>query len=307
MPETSKGQGPMNLNVGVTVSKMETPLLSIVTPTFNGLEFIERCVANVVSQDFQPIEHIIIDGASTDGSVEFLKRLRHQWNHVRVLSEPDQGQSDALNKGIALARSPIIGVLNIDDFYEPGVLPRVVSLFESLAEPAVLVGNCNIINQEGVIEYVNRPRRLRLWQLLLGPEITPFPVNPAAYFYHRSIHDIVGPYAIDEHFAMDLDFLLHAARCAQLHHVDETWGNFCLRPGCKTFESTLNQESVLQRETVYSRHRLMLPPMRRCLVSATAAISESKFGCVVRFCWRRPDLAVGRLGHHLRRRAGARR
>ena len=277
------------------------PNLSIVTPVFNGLAWIERCVDNVAHQGLDSVEHIVLDGASTDGTAELLENLDRRWPHLRVVSEPDRGQSDALNKGIDLARSETIGVLNVDDYYEPGVLPRVVSLLEGHPEPSVVVGNCNIRNEACEVENVNRPRRLRLWQLLLGAELVEFPVNPSAYFYHRSIHEIIGRYAVNEHLAMDLDFLLHAARVARLHYFDETWGNFCLTPSCKTFVSTTNRVSVPQREAVYSRHRAMLPPLQRCLISPIAAISESKLGNVLRFCWRRPDLASRRFGHRIRR------
>lgn len=277
------------------------PHLSIVTPVLNGRDHAKRCVDNVITQGVDDVEHIVIDGGSTDGTVEILRDLAERWVHLRVVSEPDSGQSDALNKGIALARSPVVGVLNVDDYYEPNVLRRVASRFENLPEPSVVVGNCNVRNVDGSIEFVNRPRRLRLWQLLLGPEIALFPVNPSAYFYHRCIHDLVGPYLVEEHLAMDLDFLLSAARVAQFHYHDETWGNFCLSPSCKTFLSFTEQVAVPERDAVYARHRAMLPPMQRFLVLAVVRLIESKLGEITRFSWRRPDLAARRLGHHLQR------
>lgn len=283
---------------------MGTPALSIVTPVFNGRAHIERCVENVISQGFDGVEHIVIDGGSTDGTVEWLRRTEAKMQHLRVVSESDRGQSDALNKGIALARSPVVGVLNVDDYYEPDVLRRAATIFERLREPSVVVGNCHVRDVDGSIDYVNRPRRLRLWQLLLGPEITLFPVNPSAYFYHRSIHDVIGPYDVDEHLAMDLDFLLHAARVTQLHYVDETWGNFCLSPSCKTYQSFSEKVAPPEREAVYARHRAMLPQPKRFVVTFFAGLSESKFGELARFCWRRPDLAIRSFGRRLRRLFG---
>lgn len=289
----------------MTMSGKQEPVLSIVTPVFNGRAYVERCVENVASQQVSRLEHIVVDGASTDGTIELLEGLSRDWGHLRVLSEPDRGQSDALNKGIKLARSRTIGILNVDDYYEPGVLPRVTSLLEDLPEPSVVVGNCNVRNENGVIEFVNRPRWLRPWQLMLGTELVQFPLNPSAYFYHRSIHDAIGLYAEDEYFAMDLDFLLRAVRVADFHYINETWGNFCLSPTCKTVSGGTLGISIPQREEVYARHRATLPGMQRRFVSTIAAISASKICDYARFVWRRPDLAARRLGYHLRRFTGS--
>ena len=280
------------------------PVLSIVTPVFNGRPYLVRCVENVAEQGLDRVEHIIVDGASTDGSAELLENLCRKWEHLRVLSGPDRGQSDALNKGIAVARAPIMGILNIDDFYEPGVFQRVVSLFEDLPEPSLLVGNCNVWNEDGSFWFVNRPRWLRPWQLMLGTELVKFPLNPSAYFYHRSLHEVAGPYSVEQHFAMDLDFLLTAARLASFRHVDETWGNFCLSSSCKTVTGGNSGEAIPQREAVYAHHRALLPPVERWIVSMVAAILGSKICDYARFVWRRPDLAIRRLGHHFRRKTG---
>ena len=207
---------------------------------------------------------------------ELLADLSRTVSHLRVRSEPDRGQSHALNKAIALARAQIIGILNVDDYYEPGVLQRVVTLMDGLSKPSLAVGNCNVWDENGELWFVNRPRWLRPWQLMLGTELVQFPLNPSAYFYHRSVHQSVGPYAEDEHYAMDLDFILAAVRVANFHYVDETWGNFCLSRTCKTVAGGSKNVSIPQRETVYSRHRASLPWMQRWLVSAAAAISSVK-------------------------------
>ncbi len=280
------------------------PLLTIVTPVFNGVAFVEQCAENVANQGPEPIEHLFMDGGSLDGTVEMLESLGYRYPHIRFQSGPDGGQSSALNKGIRLARADVIGILNVDDYYEPGILGRVVDLFRGVDEPTLLVGNCNVRNHDGSISFINRPRRLRPWQLLLGTELVQFPLNPSAYFYHRCIHEIVGEYAEDEHYAMDLDFLLRASRAVSIRYVDETWGNFWLREGCKTVEGGASGVAIPQRDAVYARHRRMLPPVQRFLVTRVAGISESRFGETVRFVWRRPDLAVQRLGVRIRRLLG---
>ena len=92
------------------------PLVSVVTPSFNQAAFIEETIQSVLKQDYPHIEHIVVDGGSTDGTVDILQR----YPHLRWISEPDCGQSDALNKGFAMARGEILGWLNSDDTYNAG-------------------------------------------------------------------------------------------------------------------------------------------------------------------------------------------
>ena len=97
-------------------------MISIITPVYNGKRFIEFCIKNVIDQKCPNMEHIIVDGGSTDGTVEIIQRYAERYKHIRWVSEKDKGQSDAMNKGIRLAEGNIIGILNADDYYEPNVL-----------------------------------------------------------------------------------------------------------------------------------------------------------------------------------------
>jgi glycosyltransferase involved in cell wall biosynthesis len=217
-------------------------MISIITPVYNGDRFIESCIKTVIEQHCSDIEHIIVDGGSKDQTVEIVKRYAEQYSHIRWISEKDRGQSDAMNKGIAMAKGNILAILNVDDYYEPGVLNRILELFSELPEPSLLVGNCNIWGDTDKLLYVNKPERLSFLRLLLGPEVTPFPENPSAYFYHKSLHEKIGSYSVDENYALDLDFLLRAVQVAHVKYVDETWGNFRRFEGTKTF-------SIMQSKT----------------------------------------------------------
>src|SRR6266481_7579947 len=108
-----------------------SPKISIVTPTFNQAAFIEEALLSVKEQHYENVEHIVIDGASTDGTVELLRRYCGQpgWEHLRWISEPDRGQSDALNKGCQLITGDIVGWLNSDDRYRPRCFAEVVEAF----------------------------------------------------------------------------------------------------------------------------------------------------------------------------------
>ena len=106
-------------------------MISVITPVYNGEQFIESCIKVVIDQACPGVEHIILDGDSTDRTVEIIKWYADQYPHILWVSEKDEGQSDAMNKGIAMAKGEIIGILNVDDFYEPNVLNRVSEIFKT--------------------------------------------------------------------------------------------------------------------------------------------------------------------------------
>ncbi len=234
--------------------------LSIVTPVYNGAKFISKCMENVISQQCPVAEHIIIDACSTDGTVEIIKKYAGIYPHIRLISEKDKGQSDAMNKGALLAKGSVLGFLNVDDFYEPNVLGRIVSRFNSLSEPALLVGNCRVLDDQDHLLFVNRPARIRLQDILLNPYINPWPINPAAYFYHKSLHDKAGWYDIYENYALDLDFLLRAVQVSHVTYVDENWGNFRFIEGTKTFSDTHAGNNINRYQAVLDSYKKDLPP-----------------------------------------------
>ena len=101
-------------------------LLTIITPVFNGSAFLKSCLENVASQWQEEIEHLVVDGGSQDGSVEILKESSNYLQHLRWISEKDNGQSDAMNTGIKMAKGKWISFLNVDDFYENGALNSIL-------------------------------------------------------------------------------------------------------------------------------------------------------------------------------------
>lgn len=210
-------------------------MITIITPVYNGENFIESCLKVVIDQNCPDVEHLIIDGGSTDRTVETIKNYAEKYSHLRWISEPDQGQSDAMNKGIKMAKGEIISFLNVDDFYEPNVLNRVVEIFKDLPEFSFLVGNCHILGDNDKILNIQKPANLTLKDLLKGFMINPPPVNPSAYFYHKSIHDKCGLYDVNEHYVMDNEFFLRAIQIAKIKYIDETWGNFRHIPGTKSY------------------------------------------------------------------------
>lgn len=234
-------------------------LISVITPVYNGEKFIESCLQAVINQNCISVEHIIVDGGSRDRTIDIVKKYAENYPHIRWISEKDQGQSDAMNKGIQLAKGEILNFLNVDDYYEPNVLNRVLELFQNLPEPSFLVGNCNVWDDSGKLKKLNRPKKLKLTDLLLGAEINPHPINPSAYFYHASLHQKVGLYKIDQHYTMDVDFILRAAQVAHMQYVNETWGNYREITGTKTVIDWTSGEGARRSSLLLKQYREQLP------------------------------------------------
>jgi len=144
------------------------PLVSVVTPSYNQGHFIEENILSVKSQDYPHIEHIIIDGGSTDGTVEILKQYEGTYN-LRWISEPDEGHADAVNKGFRMAKGEIIGWLNSDDVYfDCGTISAVVEAFQKHPEADIIYGDCAYIWEDGTILRVQRVPSFRYSRLLRG-------------------------------------------------------------------------------------------------------------------------------------------
>lgn len=181
--------------------------ISIVTPSYNQVQFIERTIGSVLSQqgDFI-LEYIIVDGGSDDGSLDSIQRYAVQDNRIRWLSEPDHGQSDAINKGLRLATGEVVAFLNSDDIYYPGALQYIVEQFRN---PTVMwvCGRCRIIDERDtemnrlVTAYKNFWLRHYTYTTLLVLNY----ISQPATFWRRSLLLEVGYLNEAEQLVMDYD------------------------------------------------------------------------------------------------------
>jgi glycosyltransferase involved in cell wall biosynthesis len=261
-----------------------SPRLSVITPVLDGERFIAGCLDNVLTQHCAEAEHLIVDGGSRDATQEIVRKYMTHHSSIRWIQEPGANQSRALNLGVEESQGRVVGVLNVDDFYEPGTFARVLELFENLPSPALLVGNCNAWQGDSLL-YVNRPTDLRFEKLLLGPDFYPFPFNPAGYFYDRSLHDAIGSYDISDEYSMDLDFLLRAVRVARAVYVDETWGNYRIHPQAKTVRDREQGSHDRRRNMLLRRYRRMLGMRARIALYAELALRRSQLA-LNRVRWR---------------------
>lgn len=176
------------------------PKISIVSPSFNQGNFIEAAIKSVLDQHYENFEHIIIDGGSTDNTIEVLRK----YPHLTWISEPDEGQSDALNKGFRLATGRYIGWLNVDDYYLPGAFLAVAKAFDDDKNIDAVYSNYRIVNADSTVNRELYTQNASKWMSLFYCHIPS-----ATLFFSREILD--ENIFIDKNFdiAMDMEFIAH--------------------------------------------------------------------------------------------------
>lgn len=204
-----------------------TPLVSVVIPSLNQREFIEQSIVSVLGQGVPGIEVLVVDGGSTDGSVDVIRKYEGQLAYW--VSEPDRGQASAINKGFRRARGRILAWLNSDDFYLPGALRRVVERVSSLGDRALVYGGC-LQFIEGGGEAWARPTQPFDASRLRHHD---FVVQPAA-FWTRALWDGAGELDETMTYAFDWDWFIRAAQLCAFTPVPEYLACYRIHRGHKT-------------------------------------------------------------------------
>lgn len=204
------------------------PLISIVTPSYNQARFLEATIQSVLAQDYPALEYIIVDGGSTDGSREIIEKYadRLAW----WISEPDKGQTDAINKGFARASGQILAWLNSDDTYQPGALRQVAAYFQAHPEAGLVYGDANLIDEHGAVLGRFPARQTDYARLLRGHVHIP----QQSAFMRGDLWRQVAPLDTSFYFAMDYDLWVRLAKLAPLHYTPQVWANFRLHGSAKT-------------------------------------------------------------------------
>jgi glycosyltransferase involved in cell wall biosynthesis len=191
------------------------PRISIVTPSFNQGQFVEETIRSVLLQGYPNLEYIIIDGVSTDGSVEIIKRYE-KWLTYWV-SEPDRGQSAAINKGFKRARGVIYTWLNSDDLLLKDALRNVAVAYSRSPEAGGWFGGCSSIDMDGRIGLIRWPSRLDVDGIAEWRE--NWVIQPACFFSEKAWHKC-GPLDEDLYYGMDFDLFLKIAKEFSIEKVN---------------------------------------------------------------------------------------
>jgi len=200
--------------------------ISIITPSYNQEAYIEKTIQSVLGQfgDFE-LEYIIIDGSSTDNSLEIIKRYE---SRLKWISEPDNGQTDAINKGFQIATGDIVAYLNSDDLYLPKTLHKVATYFRDNTDKNWVTGKCNIIDKNNVIirkkitAYKNFLLKRYSYNLLLSENF----VSQPATFWRKSALNKIGLLTSDHHLVMDYEYWLRLGEHFSLGVLDDYLASF---------------------------------------------------------------------------------
>jgi glycosyltransferase involved in cell wall biosynthesis len=233
------------------------PKLTVITPSFNQGKFLERTIRSVLDQGYPNLEYVIVDGGSTDDTVEVIRRYedRLAW----WVSEPDDGQSDAINKGLQRTSGEIVAYLNSDDYFLPGAFETAVPRLQQSGRTWLAGGALDVA--EG-----NPPKRLRVWR----PKppsycegwpsgrhwwmLVPWHVPQPSTFWSRELFDRFGGFRTDMHYAFDAEFMLRLAYGEELPELlpDAFLAVRSVHPDQKTFDMTNSWPEIHRFVEIYA-------------------------------------------------------
>ena len=222
------------------------PKISIITPSYNQGLFIEETIKSVFSQDYTNFEHIVIDGGSTDDTLDILRR----YPHLKIVSEPDSGQAAAVNKGLRMATGDIIGWLNSDDIYYPGVFKEIAGTIHPEKGPFIVMGRCLFVDENGKptgkehpSEFISSHGVIKIWKGYTIPQ--------PAVFFHRHVYEKCG--GLDEklYFCLDYDLFVRYSRIYHFHKINKPFATYRLHSSSKTNE--ILQGELLEKSLEVSR------------------------------------------------------
>ncbi len=207
------------------------PLVTIVTPSYNQVAYIERTIQSVLNQDYGNIEYIIVDGESTDGSVNIIKKYENKITNW--ISECDRGQTDAINKGFSLANGEFIGWLNSDDTLLPYAISEAVRFLVDNPAVGLVYGDADYIDEDSKVIGKFPAAQTSLKKLQHGYVHIP----QQASLFRKSLWDQVGPLDPSFYFAMDYDLWVRLASVSEIKYLSRLWANFRLHVDAKTISA----------------------------------------------------------------------
>ena len=221
------------------------PKVSIVTPSYNQAQFLEETILSVLNQNYPNLGYMIIDGGSTDGSIEIIKKYEKYLAYW--VSEKDEGMYDAINKGLKIASGNILAYLNSDDFYFPGTIQTVVDYFEKHPNTCLIYGDCDFIDSRGHFLYSYHYPAFK-WDLFIVLNWSSIPQQ--ATFWRRDIHEKVGYFNPTFKMAGDFDFYVKVGKHFRIDHIRRRLAKYRIHDKSLTIT---NQD--VAREEVRRIHR----------------------------------------------------
>lgn len=230
---------------------MSLPKISIITPSLNQAEFLEQTILSVINQNYPNLEYIIIDGGSTDGSVDIIKKYEKHLTYW--ISEKDNGQSHAINKGLAKATGEIINWLNSDDYYTTNALAEVVEVFTN-KNILVVCGRSKILSPNGKHSI---SQGTKLYNNNIHKALGWIQIDQPATFFRKSALEIIGLLNENLHYVMDAEWwmkYLLAYGMNGIKEINTAIVNFRIHPSSKT--ASQFHRFIIERDSIF--HALSL-------------------------------------------------
>jgi glycosyltransferase involved in cell wall biosynthesis len=221
--------------------------ISIVTPSLNQGCYLGEALESVRAQGYPWVEHMVLDGGSSDGTVQLLMSLdgRDEWSYLKWRSQPDGGQSHALNQGFGEVTGDIVGWLNSDDRYRVGCFDHVVRAFTENPDLDVLYGDFIVMDESGATLQVRREIEFSRF-ILLYHRVLYIP-TPSTFF-RRRVFDDGNRLQPDLHYAMDYEFFVRLADAGYtFQHIPKLLADFRMHPASKTCRLALEQTREKQQ------------------------------------------------------------
>ncbi len=215
--------------------------ISIVIPSYNQAGFIRETLDSILDQQINhDLEIVVMDGGSNDATTDILKEYGER---IRWVSEKDEGQSDAVNKGIEKASGEVVGWLNSDDLYEQGALQKVLDTFATNPECRWAYGKCRIIDEEGkeIMKWITRYKNLSLKRYSTGKLFRENFISQPAVFFRKDLFEESGPLDTTLNYAMDYDLWLRFAKLSRPCFINEYLAKFRRHGSSKSETGTRDQ------------------------------------------------------------------
>ncbi|MBV5349890.1 glycosyltransferase [bacterium] len=226
------------------------PRFSVITPSFNQAQFIEQTIHSVLAQNYSNFEHIIIDGGSTDGTVDILKK----YPHLTWVSENDAGQADALNKGFKMATGDIIAWLNSDDWYIEGAFKCVAEAFQSNVATKIVLGDCVWFYEESGRTMLVKNRTKTFEEIIRYWDDWIIPTQPSVFFKR----ELLGEFGLLDttlQMAMDYELWLRFTQKYPLVHISQPLSGYRFHAESKSGTSQDWSHFFLEWCAAYQRHK----------------------------------------------------
>ncbi|MCO4781898.1 MAG: glycosyltransferase [Candidatus Cloacimonetes bacterium] len=244
-------QGGLHLQNNYKTHCDKTPLVTIVTPNYNGATYLEETILCIRNQSYKNIEHIIVDGGSTDQSLEILKNNEDKIDFF--ISEKDNGMYDAINKGFSYANGKILAYLNSDDLYHEKCIEKVVNAYQSLDEDYLLFSDFIIKNETTKNSYPYKSTNLGKDSILCY-ERMPFAQQSA--FWTKKIWDSIGPFDTKYRYVGDFDFFsrILLAPFSKIYRLKKHLATFRIHEDALSTHQKMIDEAVIVRERLDLKH-----------------------------------------------------